>query len=143
MAQNNKDQSKDGKNTFEKVDFTPGKDALVEANSDGFKEIGKGIVKGLKTIIMQERTVVVEAALAMIKKHEQAIGKIRPAQEALFNKQKVRIQEECFTASQNKQLEEFEGKRNRIALALNLVMKEPNRETFDALKVCTEKNKAS
>jgi hypothetical protein len=144
VAENKKHTpNKTGNSTFEKVHFTPGKEALEEANSDGFKEIGKGIISGLKTIIMQERTVIVEAALAMIKKHEQNISKIRPAVEAMFNAKKVLIQEACFTGTQNKLLEEYEGKRNRIAIALNLVMKEPSRETFEALKVSTDKNKAA
>jgi len=140
---NNQNIKKDGKSaTFEKVDFTPGKDALGKADTAGFKVIGDAITEGLKKIILDERTVIVEAALAMIKKHEQAIGKIKPAQEPLMNSKRVQVQEACFTGTQIKQLEESERKRNKIVLALNLVMKEANRENFEALKVATEKNKA-
>lgn len=141
MSDNKKNTPKDGKSTFEKVDFTPGKDALLKANTAGFKVIGEAITEGYKKIIMEERTVIVENALAVIKKHEQAIGKIKPAQEALFNSKKVQIQEACFTQTQNKQLEESERRRNNIVKALNLIMKEPNRETFEALKVSLDKNK--
>jgi hypothetical protein len=144
MSQEGKNNisKKDVKSTFELVNFTPGKDALNLANTDGFKVIGGAITAGMKKIIIEERTVIVEAALAMIKKHEQAIGKIKPAQEALLNAARVQIQDACFTNTQIKQLEEMERKRNKIVETLNLVMKQANRETFEALKVATDKNKA-
>lgn len=138
---------KDVKKPFanlENVNFKPDATALTKADAQGWKSVETVIVDGLSKNIMDERVVIVESAIANIKMHDEAIMKMEPKEEAEFgmDRQKI-VKQPSFTNSQLKELEKREGKRNKIAKALNTVMIEFNDKSFKELKKIVNDNKAS
>ncbi len=138
---------KDVKKPFanlDKVNFKPDATALMNVDTKGWATVETVIVDGLSKIIMDKRVEIVESALANIKTYDEAIMKMEPKEGSEFgmDRQKI-IKQPFFTSSQLKELEKKEGKRNKIAKALNTVMAGFNDKNFKELEKIVNDNKAS